>query len=131
MASWQFFGENVILYLAALKSLPVDLLEAASVDGAGPWRRFRFIRWPMLRRATAVILVITTSDRLADLHPDLRPHRGRPQRGHLRPSCTTIYNKGFVQFNTGQADALASILFLISLVITVVVVRDHRAGFPS
>lgn len=34
--TWQFFGENVILYLAALKSLPLDVIEAASVDGAGP-----------------------------------------------------------------------------------------------
>jgi len=39
---------------------PLDLIEAASVDGAGPWRRFRYVRWPLLRRHTVLIWVIAT-----------------------------------------------------------------------
>src|SRR5260370_42154542 len=58
--TWQFFGQNVILYLAALKALPQDVLAAASVDGAGPWQRFAHIQWPMLPRNSVLISVITT-----------------------------------------------------------------------
>ena len=124
---WQFFGENVILYLAALKSLPVDLMEAASVDGAGPWRRFRFIRWPLLRRATAVILVITTLTGLQTFTQIYVLTNGGPN-GATSPIVFEIYYKAFVQFNTGQADALASILFVISLVITLLVVSTVGRG---
>jgi ABC-type sugar transport system permease subunit len=124
---WQFFGENVILYLAALKSLPVDLMEAASVDGAGAWRRFRFVRWPLLRRATAVILVITTLTGLQTFTQIYILTGGGPN-GATAPIVYEIYNKAFVQFNTGQADALSGILFLISLAITIVVVATVGRG---
>jgi len=124
---WQFFGENVILYLAALKSLPLDLLEAASVDGAGAWRRFRYVRWPLLRRATAVILVITTLTGLQTFTQIYVLTGGGPN-GATSPIVYEIYNKAFVQFNTGQADALAAILFLISMVITILVVATVGRG---
>jgi ABC-type sugar transport system permease subunit len=124
---WQFFGENVILYLAALKSLPVDLLEAASVDGAGPWRRFRFIRWPLLRRATAVIFVITALTGL-QVFTQIYVLTGGGPNGATTPIVYAIYNKGFQEFNTGQADALAGILFLLSLVITIVAVTTIGRG---
>jgi len=127
---WQFFGENVILYLASLKALPLDLLEAASVDGAGPWRRFLHIRWPLLRRATVLILVITTLTGLQTFTQIYVLTDGGPN-GATTTALFYIYNQGFVQFNTGQADAMGVILFLISLVITVsqvgLIGRDARA----
>ncbi len=124
---WQFFGENVILYLAALKSLPVDLLEAASVDGAGAWRRFRDIRWPLLRRATAVIFVITALTGLQTFTQIYVLTGGGPN-GATTPIVYEIFTKAFVQFNTGQADALAGILFLISLLVTIIVVATIGRG---
>ena len=115
---WQFFGQNVILYLASLKALPLDLLEAASVDGAGPWRRFLDIRWPLLRRSTILILVITTLTGLQTFTQIYVLTNGGPN-GATTTALYFIYNQGFVQFNTGQADAMGVILFLISLAITV------------
>ncbi len=125
---WQFFGENVILYLAALKSLPVDLMEAASVDGAGAWRRFRDIRWPLLRRATAVIFVITALTGLQTFTQIYVLTGGGPN-GATTPIVYEIFTKGFVQFNTGQADALAGIRSsAISLLITIIVVATIGRG---
>jgi ABC-type sugar transport system permease subunit len=114
---WQFFGEDVILYLAALKSLPLDILEAASVDGAGPWLRFRFIRWPLLRRNTVLILVITALTGLQTFTQIDILTNGGPN-GATTTALFYIFNQGFIEFNTGQADAMGVILFLISLVTT-------------
>ncbi|MGH9106952.1 MAG: carbohydrate ABC transporter permease [Acidimicrobiales bacterium] len=115
---WQFFGENVILYLAALKTLPLDVIEAAAVDGAGPWLRFRHIRWPLLRRSTVLIWVITTLTGLQTFTQIFILTNGGPNGG-TTTALYYIFNQGFVQFNTGQADAMGVILFGISLAITV------------
>lgn len=124
---WQFFGEDVILYLAALKSLPLDLLESASIDGAGAWGRFRYIRWPLLRRNTVLILVITTLTGLQTFTQIDILTNGGPN-GATTTALFYIYSQGFIQFNTGQADAMGVILFLISLVITVGLVGFFGRG---
>jgi ABC-type sugar transport system permease subunit len=116
---WQFFGENVILYLASLKTLPVDVIEAASVDGAGPWARFRYMRWPLLRRSNVLIWVITTLTGLQTFTQIYVLTNGGPNGG-TTTALYYIYNQGFVQFNTGLADAMGVILFLISLGVTIV-----------
>ena len=124
---WQFFGECVILYLAALKTIPLDLLEAACVDGAGPWRRFRFIRWPLLRRHTVLIGVITILTGLQTFNQIFILTNGGPN-GATTTALFYIFNQGFVQFNTGLADAMGVILFGISLFITVVLVGYFGRG---
>lgn len=129
---WQFFGENVILYLAALKTLPTDVLEAASVDGAGPWRRFVSVRWPLLRRHTVLIWVITTLTGLQTFTQIYVLTGGGPS-GATTTALFYVYNQGFVQFNTGQADAMGVVLFGISLAVTVTQVglvgRGSRRGY--
>jgi ABC-type sugar transport system permease subunit len=115
---WQFFGEAVILYLASLKSLPGDVLQAAEVDGAGPWRRFWYMSWPMLRRSTALISVITVLTGLQTFTQIQILTQGGPD-GATTTALYYIYNENFVQNNTGNADAMGVILFLISLAVTV------------
>jgi ABC-type sugar transport system permease subunit len=124
---WQFFGECVILYLAALKTLPLDLIEAASVDGAGPWRRFRYVRWPLLRRHTVLIWVIATLTGLQTFNQIFVLTNGGPN-GATTTALFYIFTQGFVQFNTGLADAMGVILFLISLCIIVVQVGFFGRG---
>jgi multiple sugar transport system permease protein len=124
---WQFFGECVILYLAALKTLPLDLIEAASVDGAGPWRRFRYVRWPLLRRHTVLIWVIATLTGLQTFNQIFILTNGGPN-GATTTALFYIFTQGFVQFNTGLADSMGVILFLISLAIIVVQVGFFGRG---
>ncbi|MGH7912461.1 MAG: carbohydrate ABC transporter permease [Candidatus Dormibacteraceae bacterium] len=124
---WQFFGEDVILYLAALKSLPRDILEAATVDGAGAWQRFRHMRWPLLRRATALILVVTTLTGLQTFTQIFVLTNGGPGNA-TETVLYYIYNQGFVQNNTGQADAMGVILFLLSLLVTVMQIAIVRSA---
>lgn len=116
--TWQFFGQNVILYLAGLKSIPRDVIEAASVDGANAWRRFRHIQLPLLRRNTVLISVVTTLTGLQTFTQIYVLTRGGPQ-GATQTALYYTYDQGFVQFDTGRADAMGVLLFGISLVITI------------
>lgn len=117
--AWQFFGEVVILYLAALKGLPGDVLEAATVDGAGAWSRLRFIRLPLLGRQTALIAIIATLQGLQAFTQIYVLTNGGPNN-----ATTTvlyyIYQEGFglSSGSPGQADAMAVVLFAISILVT-------------
>src|SRR5690625_2365872 len=57
IAIWSGLGYAAVIYLSALQDAPADLYEAAEVDGAGPWRRFRTITWPSLLPTTVFLLV--------------------------------------------------------------------------
>ena len=119
--AWQFFGEVVLLYLAALKALPQDLLEAASIDGAGAWQRLRYIRWPLLRHQTALIAIITTLNGLQTFTQIYVLTNGGPQ-GATQTALYYVYQEAFglgAGGSVGLADAMAVLLFLISLLITI------------
>ncbi|MBB4704170.1 carbohydrate ABC transporter permease [Sphaerisporangium siamense] len=115
--AWQFFGQNVILYVAALKSVPRDVLDAAAVDGAGAWRRFRHVQWPLTRRHTLLIWVVTTLTGLQTFTQIYVLTQGGPD-GATSTALYYVYDQGFVQFDTGRANAMGVALFLLSLLVT-------------
>ncbi len=135
--AWQFFGEVVILYLAALKSLPGDVIEASTVDGASAWQRLRFIRLPLVRQQTALIAVIATLTGLQTFTQIYVLTNGGPE-GATQTALYYVYQQGFglgAAGSAGRADAMAVILFLISLLVTLVQLaivgrasRAERAG---
>jgi ABC-type sugar transport system permease subunit len=132
--AWQYFGEVVLIYLAALKALPRDVIEAALVDGAGAWARLRRIRWPLLRHQTALLLVIATLYGLQTFTQIYILTDGGPQ-GATQTALFYIYQQGFglgAGGSIGLADAMSVILFAISLVVTVtqitIVSRSARAA---
>jgi multiple sugar transport system permease protein len=120
--AWQFFGECVILFLAALKALPRDVIEAASVDGAGAWRRLRYIRLPLLRHQTVLIAILATLNGLQTFTQIYVLTGGGPQ-GATQTALYYVYQQAFglgASGSVGLADAMAVILFFISIVITIV-----------
>jgi ABC-type sugar transport system permease subunit len=132
--AWQYFGEVVLIYLAALKALPRDVMEAALVDGAGAWARLRRIRWPLLRHQTALLMVIATLYGLQTFTQIYILTDGGPQ-GATQTALFYIYQQGFglgAGGSIGLADAMSVILFAISLVVTVsqitIVSRSARAA---
>lgn len=135
--AWQFFGEAVILYLAALKSLPGDVLEAAAIDGASAWQRLRYVRLPLVRQQTALIAVIATLTGLQTFTQIYVLTNGGPQ-GATQTALYYVYQQGFglgAAGSAGRADAMAVMLFLISLLVTLVqlvivgrATRAERAG---
>lgn len=118
--AWQYFGEIVLIYLAALKALPRDVLEAAATDGAGAWQRLRFIRWPLLRHQTALLTVIATLFGLQSFTQIYILTDGGPQ-GATQTALYYVYQQAFglgAGGSTGLADAMSVILFVISLIVT-------------
>ena len=120
--AWQFFGEVVILYLAALKSLPGDVIEAASIDGASAWQRLVYIRLPLIRQQTGLIAIVATLNGLQAFTQIYVLTDGGPQ-GATQTALYYVYQQAFglgAGGSAGRADAMAVILFLVSLVVTLV-----------
>lgn len=122
-------GGNMILYLAALTSVPPELHEAAAIDGAGPWRRFRDVTWPMLAPTTYFIVVMGVIGGLqGGFEVAYLMTGGGPEQ-----STTTIgyhiFTKAFLDYEFGYAAALSFVLFALILMVTVLGWRwGSRAG---
>jgi multiple sugar transport system permease protein len=115
MAVWHRVPLNIIFYLAALQSVPRSLYEAAEIDGAGSWAKFRYVTWPMVTPTTFFVLIITVIAMLLGAFDIVNV---MTQGGPLEASNVfvfNIYRTGFVYFQMGYASAMAYILFLVVL----------------
>jgi multiple sugar transport system permease protein len=125
MTIWGWTGFAVVIYLAALQGVPQTLIEAAAIDGAGPWRTFRRITLPLLSPASLFLAVWLTINALQLFDEVYLSTQGGPL------NATTVlvyylYNQAFQQFNFGYASAIAYFLFLVIVVITVIQFRVGR-----
>ena len=125
MAVWKNLGYNMVIYLAGLQGISPTLYEAAALDGAGWWSRFRGITVPLLGPTTFFILVISiiNSFQVFDLTFILT-------QGGPGIATTTIvmyiYDQGFRYFQMGYAAALAWVLFIAIFLITLVQMRLQK-----
>jgi len=119
MAVWKNLGFNMVIFLAGLQGIPAQLYEAASIDGANGWHRFRYITVPMLAPTTFFVLVISVigSFQVFDLAFVLT--KGGPGEA-TNTMVMYIYNQAFQFFHMGYAAAIAWVLFGIIFVITLV-----------
>lgn len=111
-------GLNMILYIAALQSVPRDYEEAARLEGASNWQIFWKITWPLLAPTTLVIMIITMIGSFKVFDHIYLMTNGGPENGTL-VLAFYIYQQGFKFFNTGYASALAMIMFVIVFLLTV------------
>jgi raffinose/stachyose/melibiose transport system permease protein len=109
---WQFTGLAMVVYLTGLQSIPAELTEAASVDGAGPWRRFRAITLPLLAPATTIALTLTTIMALGIFDQVVALTGGGPA-GKTATLSTVIYEQTFSLGRFGYGTALAVILTVV------------------
>jgi multiple sugar transport system permease protein len=119
MDIWACGGTMVIL-LAALYGVPKHLYEAASIDGAGKWRRFTGITLPMISPALFFVFIILT---LAGLQQFTQAYTAFYGAGGSQPEAALFYSiylfrNAFEYFNMGFASAMAWLLFAISMVVT-------------
>ncbi|HZQ99176.1 MAG TPA: sugar ABC transporter permease [Chloroflexota bacterium] len=115
MAVWHRVPLNIIFYLAALQSVPRSLYEAAEIDGAGSWAKFRYVTWPMVTPTTFFVLIITVIAMLLGAFDIVNV---MTQGGPLEASNVFVFNiwrTAFIYFQYGYASAMAYILFLVVL----------------
>lgn len=115
---WKNLGYAAVVYLAALQSVPQEVLDAASLDGAGPVRRFTRITVPLLSPTTFFLLVTTTLASLQSFDVIHVMTRGGPLDG-TTTLMYQVYVEAFVNGRAGYSAAVATILFVILLVATV------------
>jgi multiple sugar transport system permease protein len=112
-------GLNMILYIAALQSIPRDYEAAARLEGASGWQIFRMVTWPLLAPTTLVIMVITMIGSFKVFDHIYLMTRGGPENGTL-VLAFYIYEQAFKFFNVGYASALALIMFVVVMALTTV-----------
>ncbi len=120
---WKYMGYYMVIYLAGLQGIPSELYEAAALDGAGAWGKFRYITWPQLSATTFFVVVMLTINcfKIYDIAVMLA---GAGGSSDLTESSTVlvyyIYQKAFINWDLGYSSALAMVLFVLVLGVTII-----------
>ena len=122
---WTQFGFNIVIYLAALQDIPEEVLEAASIDGAGKWAKFWHVVVPTIRQVTVFLLVWGLIDVFQFFDLVYTTTKGGP----LNSTLTLVYyiwELAFQFFTAGYGAAVAYILFFASLIAIVAALAYGR-----
>lgn len=124
---WKRVGFNMVVYLAALQSIPRAYYEAAQLDGAGPWQQFRHITLPLLAPTTFFLIVTALIDAFQVFDLVYVMTSGGPL-GSTDVLGYYLYRQAFRYSELGFASAVAYVMFALIFVVTVVQFRLSRGG---
>jgi multiple sugar transport system permease protein len=127
LAVWKNFGYNMLIFVAGLQSIPDELYEAAELDRAGPWRRFRHITVPMLGPTLLFVGVVTLIGYFQLFAEPYVMTQGGPL-GATTSLVLLMYQEGFRWWRIGYAAAAAVVLFVVILGWTVLQLRIQRSA---
>jgi sn-glycerol 3-phosphate transport system permease protein len=122
-AAWKQVSYNFLFFLAGLQAIPKSLIEAATIDGAGPARRFWAIVFPLLSPITFFLLVVNTVYAFFDTFGIIHAVTGGGPAKATEILVYKVYNDGFVNLNLGGSSAQSVILMAIVIMLTVVQFR--------
>lgn len=130
MSVWTV-GASVVIFLAALREVPEQLYEAATVDGASPWQRFRWVTLPMISPSLFFVLIVNTIGSLqmfAEVYTMFFSNESSRSASGDAALFYVVYlfQQAFQFLHMGYASAMAWLLFLVVLLITLVQVRLSR-----
>lgn len=116
---WKSLGYAMIFYITALEKVPKELYEANALDGANGWQRFRDVTLPCISPTTFFLVIITMVNSLQAYDQIQILTQGGPS-GSTRTLLYMYYQLGFEEFNMGQATAVAMILILITVMLSLI-----------
>ncbi|NGO74329.1 sugar ABC transporter permease [Streptomyces sp. YC504] len=119
MSVWQGVGFHMVIWLAGLQTIPAELYEAADLDGATRWDRFRHVTWPCLRETRTFVLVTITIAAFS-LFTQIRV---MTQGGPLDSTTTVVHqavHTGYDQQQTAYAAAISLIFFVLVLAVSLI-----------
>jgi multiple sugar transport system permease protein len=118
MSIWKGLGYNIVIFLAGLQNIPPHLYEAAEIDGATTWHKFRHVTWPLLSPTTFFIFIMST---ITSFQVFVQVFMMTPFGGPERSTVVAVYylyEKAFKTFEFGYASALAYVVFIIIFALT-------------
>ncbi|ADY66233.1 MULTISPECIES: carbohydrate ABC transporter permease [Rhizobium/Agrobacterium group] len=115
---WWTNGFNVLLFIAGLRNIPTELYEAAALDGATTWQKFRRVTWPLLWPVTALILTLQLILQLKIFDQIYLLSGGGPFNSSF-VLLLKVYREAFQMNNGGYASAVATVLFLLIVIVSV------------
>jgi len=119
MSAWQAVGIHMIIWLSGLQTIPATLYEAADIDGANGWQKFRYVTWPGLH-TVAVFVLVTISIAALGLFTQIDV---MTQGGPLDSTTTIIFQavrRGFHQQDIAYGSAISVVFFIMVLTVAVV-----------
>jgi multiple sugar transport system permease protein len=122
---WQSVGYSMIIFLAGLQDIPASYYEAAKVDGASAWSRFRHITLPLLKPTSLFVALISFIGAFQLFDPIFVMTQGGPANA-TTTTVYYIYQQAFQFLQLGYASALSVVLFLIILVFSLLQLRVFR-----
>ena len=124
---WKYMGYYMVIYLAGLQGISSELYEAASLDGANTWQKFRYVTWPQLSSTTFFVVVMLTINCFKVY--DIAIMLAGGGSGELTTSATVlvyyIYQKAFIDWDLGYSSSVAMVLFLMVLFVTIIQFLVH------
>ncbi len=122
-AAWSQISYNFLFFLAGLQAIPKSLIEAAAIDGAGPWRRFRTIVLPLLSPTAFFLLVVNVVYAFFQTFGIIHAvTQGGPAKA-TEILVYKVYNDGFRGLDLGGSAAQSVVLMLIVVALTVIQFR--------
>ncbi|MFE7130177.1 carbohydrate ABC transporter permease [Streptomyces sp. NPDC057638] len=118
-SAWKGFGYSMLILLAGLQSIPREVVEAATIDGASAWQRFRWVTLPLLRPVLFFVLVIEAIGAFQVFDAMYVMTGGGPVRASYS-LVYFLYDSGFKFFDFGYASAIGIVLFLVVLVFSLI-----------
>lgn len=119
MVVWKAAGFTMVIIMTGLQSVPTDLYEAARLDGAGAFARFRLITLPLIRRTLALALILSVTGSVLAFDQFYIILRGGPRNSTLT-AVYWIFNQSFVSFKLGYGAALSVVLLAILIVLSLI-----------
>ncbi|WP_304082714.1 carbohydrate ABC transporter permease [Peptostreptococcus stomatis] len=125
LTAWQMSGYIMIIYIAHLEGIPEDLVEAAQIDGANVFQRFRHIIFPLVAPAFTVSMFLTLSNSFKLYDQNLSLTGGAPYNS-TQMVAMNIYNTAFLENKMAYAQSKALIFFIIIAVISLTQVYYNK-----
>lgn len=123
---WRFTGFYVLILMVGLQGIPIDVYEAARIDGAGRWKTFTGVTLPLLRPSIALSLILCVTGSLLAFDQFYILTNGGPDNSTVT-IVQVIFHEAFQRFNLGMAGALSVIVLIALVIINVVQFRGLRA----
>lgn len=127
VSQWQSIGYICMLYVVTLQQIPAEYYEAAALDGAGRIRQFFSITVPQTKEMIFVAMILTVSGAFTVFNEPFILTGGGPGNT-TQVLATYMYNQGFFQNQMGYASAIASLIFVITLILSLVQMLSFRTG---